>query len=170
MSAPTPAAPGRPDRRTRYTWAHLLVAAWLALALVAAAAGRTLPVARWLAVHLFLLGAATTAVLLWSEHFAVALLHARQPAERWSRARLLGANLAVLGALTGVWAELPALTAAACLLLVAAVAAHLVVLVRLGRGALGGRLAPVVGYYRAAAAALVAGVVLGGSLAAAGLG
>jgi nitrite reductase (NO-forming) len=146
------------------------VAAWLGLALLAATAERTLPVARWLAVHLFLLGAATTAILLWSEHFAVALLHARQPDERWSEARLLGANLAVLGVLTGVWAELPALTGAACLLLVAAVTAHLVVLVRLGRGALGGRLKPVVGYYRAAAAALVAGAVLGWSLAAGVLG
>ncbi|MGW4896090.1 multicopper oxidase domain-containing protein [Kitasatospora sp. NPDC004240] len=164
------AAAGKPDRRTRYARAHLLVAAWLGLALLAATAERTLPVARWLAVHLFLLGAATTAVLLWSEHFAVALLHARQPSERWSTVRLYGANLAVLGVLTGVWAELPVLTGAACLLLVAAVAAHLVVLVRLGRGALGGRLAPVVGYYRAAAAALLVGVLLGWSLAVAPLG
>ncbi|MFJ3794572.1 multicopper oxidase domain-containing protein [Kitasatospora sp. NPDC090091] len=169
-STRTPAAPGRPDRRTRYARAHVLVAAWLGLALLAATADRTLPVARWLAVHLFLLGGATTAVLLWSEHFAVALLHARQPAERWSRARLLGANAAVLGVLTGVWAELPVLTGAACLALVTAVVAHLVVLVRLGRGALGGRLAPVVGYYRAAAAALVVGALLGWALAAAPLG
>ncbi|RFU42414.1 nitrite reductase [Actinomadura logoneensis] len=151
--------------RGRHLAAHALVAAWAVLALVAASAQPVLPVARWLAVHLFLLGAATTAIMVWSEHFATAMLHARRPDRRWSDARLAGANAGAAGVLGGVWADLPVLTGAGCALLAAAVAAHLVVLVRMGRGALGGRLAPIADYYRAAAVALVAGAVLGWLLA-----
>lgn len=151
--------------KARHLRAHALVVAWLTLALPAATAQQTLPVARWLAIHLFLLGAATTAIVIWSEHFAVALLHAELPDERWSDARLAAVNLAVAGVLVGVWADVPVLTGAACALLVAAVTAHLVVLVRLSRGALGGRLAPIAGFYRVAAAALILGSVLGWLLA-----
>ncbi|MFF0224010.1 multicopper oxidase domain-containing protein [Streptomyces sp. NPDC004629] len=151
--------------KARHLRAHIAVSAWTALALLAATAQQTLPVARWLAIHLFLLGAATTAIMVWSEHFAVALLHARRPDERWSDTRLACVNLAVAGVVLGVWADRPVLTGAACALLVIALTAHLVVLVRLGRGALGGRLAPVVGFYRVGTAALIAGAVLGGLLA-----
>lgn len=151
--------------RGRHLAAHVLVAAWGVLALLAASMQQSLPVARWLAVHLFLLGAATTAIVVWSEHFAVAMLHAPLPDRRWSNARLAGVNAAALGILTGVWADLPVLTGVGCALLIAAITAHLVVLVRMGRGALGGRLAPIADYYRAAAAALIIGAVLGWLLA-----
>ncbi|MEU6548813.1 multicopper oxidase domain-containing protein [Streptomyces sp. NPDC046915] len=151
--------------RGRHLAAHILVAAWAGLALSAASAQQTLPVARWLAIHLFLLGAATTAIVVWSEHFAVAMLHAPVPDRRWSNARLAGVNVGVVGVLSGVWAELPVVTGAGCALLITAVGAHLVVLVRTGRGALGGRLAPIAGYYRAGAAALIIGAVLGWLLA-----
>ncbi|MFF4656030.1 multicopper oxidase domain-containing protein [Streptomyces sp. NPDC001381] len=151
--------------RGRHLAAHVLVGVWATLALLSAGAQETLPVARWLAVHLFLLGAATTAIVVWSEHFAVAMLHTPLPDRRWSDARLAGVNAGALGVLAGVWAERPLLTGAGCALLIAAVAAHLVVLVRLGRGALGGRLAPIADYYRAAAAALIPGAALGWLLA-----
>ncbi|MET7986783.1 multicopper oxidase domain-containing protein [Streptomyces sp. NPDC005281] len=152
-------------QRGRHLAAHALVAAWAGLALLAASAQQTLPVARWLAIHLFLLGAATTAIVVWSEHFTVAMLHTPPPDRWWSNARLAGVNLGVVGVLTGVWADLPVLTGAGCALLVTAIVAHLMVLVRMGRGALGGRLAPIADYYRAAAAALVVGAVLGWLLA-----
>ncbi|WP_327727007.1 multicopper oxidase domain-containing protein [Streptomyces sp. NBC_00487] len=156
--------------KARHLRAHVLVVAWLGLALPAVAAQETLPVARWLAVHMFLLGAVTTAILIWSEHFAVALSHAKIPDARWSAARLATANLAVAGLLAGVWTARSVLTALSAVLLVAAAAAHLVVLVRLGRGALGGRLKPIVSFYRAATAALIAGAVLGWMLATGGAG
>ncbi|NGO41742.1 multicopper oxidase domain-containing protein [Streptomyces ureilyticus] len=156
--------------RARHLRAHVLVVGWLGLALLAVAAQETLPMARWLAVHMFLLGAVTTAILIWSEHFAVALLHAKIPDERWSTARLVIANLAVAGLLIGVWTAPPVLTAVSAALLVAVATAHLVMLVRLGRGALGGRLRPVVSYYRAATVALIAGAVLGWLLATGGTG
>ncbi|WP_206188772.1 multicopper oxidase domain-containing protein [Streptomyces hirsutus] len=160
-----PSGSKRSRMRARHLAAHAVVAGWAVLTLVAASAQQTLPVARWLAIHLFLLGAATTAIVVWSEHFAVAMLHAELPDRRWSDVRAAGVNLGVVCVLAGVWADLPALTGAGCALLVGAIGAHLVVLVRLGRGALGGRLAPVVGYYRAAAAALIVGAVLGWLLA-----
>ncbi|MEV5575077.1 multicopper oxidase domain-containing protein [Spirillospora sp. NPDC052269] len=156
--------------RSRHLVAHAVVAAWVVLALLAGSVQHTLPVARWLAVHLFLLGAATTAIMVWSEHFATAMLHAQRPDRHWSDARLAGANLGVVGVLGGVWADLPALTGAGCVLLIPAVAAHLVVLVRMGRGALGGRLAPIADYYRAAAMALIVGAALGWLLAAGKVG
>ncbi|MCT7352018.1 multicopper oxidase domain-containing protein [Streptomyces sp. 15-116A] len=151
--------------RSRHLAAHVLVAAWVVLALLAASVQQTLPAARWLAVHLFLLGAATTAIVVWSEHFAVAMLHAKLPDRRWSNTRLAGVNLGAVGVLTGLWADRPELTGVGCALLITAVGAHLVVLVRMGRGALGGRLAPIADYYRAAAAALIIGAVLGWLLA-----
>lgn len=152
-------------QRGRHLAAHALVAAWAVLALSAASAQQTLPVARWLAIHLFLLGAATTAIVVWSEHFAVAMLHTRLPDRRWSNGRLAGVNIGAVGVLTGVWTDRPVLTGAGCALLVTGITAHLVVLVRMGRGALGGRLAPIADYYRAAAAALIVGAVLGWLLA-----
>ncbi|MFJ5560745.1 multicopper oxidase domain-containing protein [Streptomyces sp. NPDC093250] len=155
----------RSGLRSRHLAAHVLVAAWVVLTLSAASVQQTVPAARWLAVHLFLLGAATTAIVVWSEHFAVAMLHAPLPDRRWSNTRLAGVNVGAVGVLTGLWTDLHVLTGVGCALLIAAVGAHLVVLVRMGRGALGGRLAPIADYYRAAAAALIIGAVLGWLLA-----
>lgn len=160
-----PSRAPRSDLKSRHLRAHVVVVVWLALAAAAATTQNSLPVARWLAIHLFLLGAVTTAIVVWTEHFAVALLHARLPDPRWSDARLALVNLGVGGVLTGVWADIPALTGAGCTILVAAIAAHLVTLLRMGRGALGGRLAAVVGFYRAAAVALIGSAVLGWLLA-----
>nr|WBO75863.1 multicopper oxidase domain-containing protein [Streptomyces sp. SBE_14.2] len=156
--------------RARHLRAHVLVVTWLGLALLAVAAQDSLSISRWLAVHMFLLGAVTTAILIWSEHFAVALLHARLPDERLGTARLATANIAVAGLLIGVWSATPVLTAVFAALLVAAATAHLVMLVRLGRGALGGRLKPIVSSYRAATAALIAGTLLGWLLSNGGAG
>ncbi|WP_207957786.1 multicopper oxidase domain-containing protein [Streptomyces sp. YIM 98790] len=159
-----PVLPGQ-RRAGRHLRVHAVIAGWLVLALAAAAGHDWLPVARWLAVHLLLLGAVSTAVFHWSEHFATAVLHARTPDERWSDVRLAGLNLSVAAVLTGVRADLPVLAGAGALGVIAAVSAHLVVLVRMGRGALGGRLTPVAGYYRVAAVALVLGAAIGGTMA-----
>ncbi|MDB1088309.1 multicopper oxidase domain-containing protein [Streptomyces sp. ACA25] len=151
--------------RTRHLRAHAAVVAWLALALLAVAAHDSLPVARWLAVHLFLLGGVSTALMVWSEHFTVAMCHARLPDPRWSDARLAGLNVSVVAVLAGVWADLPAAIAVGAIGVIAAVLAHLTVLVRLGRGSLGGRLGPIARYYKAGALALVLGAALGALLA-----
>ncbi|MBB6174500.1 nitrite reductase (NO-forming) [Nocardiopsis mwathae] len=174
-AAPTPERP-RPGAssasapRVRHLRAHVVIVVWLALALITATTQHTLPVAHWLAIHLFLLGAVTTAIMVWTEHFAVAMLHAPPPDPRWGGVRLIALNVSAVAVLTGVAVDWPVLAGVGTLGVVAAIIGHVAALVRLGRGALGGRLAPVVGYYRLAGVALIAGAVLGGLLATGALG
>jgi len=138
------------------------VLAWLAAAVLSAPLG----LAAWLPVHLFLLGAVSTAIFIWSEHFAVAVLHARQPPRRAATIRLAGLNLGavivVVGRLAG-WA--PVLGFGATVTLVA-VGAHGWMLWRLRRQGFGGILAGVVTYYLAAVGALLAGGAIGAALGA----
>jgi nitrite reductase (NO-forming) len=159
--------PSRPAGR-RKSWhlrANAFVLAYLALAVLAVPLHDELPVPRWLAIHLLLLGAVTNAIVTWGEHFAVALLRAPNPAQRQSAARLAGLNVAIVGVLVGVAYDLPALTVGAATLLVLVVGAHFVSLVRIAHGALQGRFAGTVRFYLAAAVALIVGVVLGTLLA-----
>ncbi|WP_219510744.1 multicopper oxidase domain-containing protein [Nonomuraea ceibae] len=155
--------------RPRASWhlrANAIVVGWLGLTLATALAGDALPAPRWLLVHVFLLGAVSTAILIWSEHFAVALLRARAPARHGSLARLALLNAATAAILYGVAAGpwQPAVAGAA--VVVAVVLWHAYVLVTLLRRALPGRFGHVIGWYVSAAVALAAGGALGGLLAA----
>lgn len=147
-------------------WANALVLAWLAAAAAFAglAAGGVDAVPAWLAVHAFLLGGATTAIVVWSEHFAVAVLRAPAVDRRWSVARLGTLTAGQIAVLAGVLTSGTPLVVAGATGVAAAVAAHGVVLWRLRRRGLGGRLAGVVDYYLAACLALLSGAVLGGLL------
>ena len=147
---------------TRSAW-HVrtgaVVLAWLAAAGVVAALHRQIPAASWLMVHLLLLGAVTTALLVWSWHFSVAVL--RTPAARTRRAeaaRLVAANVGVLAVAAGVTVDQPLLITAGAVLLAAAIVAHLVALVRLLRAALPSRFALTVHAYVAAAILLIPGI------------
>ncbi len=144
--------------------ANAVVVAWLGLTVLAALAGEALPAPRWLLVHLFLLGAVTSAILIWSEHFTVTLLHARPPDARWSAARLgtanAGTSVVLVGATLGPWW----MAAAGAAVIVAVVIWHTAVLVRSRRRALPGPFAHVVPWYMAAGAALAAGGLMGGLL------
>ena len=151
-----------PQRRRsrRHVAAAGVVLAYLLAAGVAAARGET-----WLALHLAMLGAATNAIVVWSEHFTAALLHAPAAGERAALARLAALNLAVVAVLGGVRAGHPALAAAGAGLLAAVVGVHAAGLTgRLRRG-LGGPLGGTVWFYAAAGAALLAGAGLGVLLA-----
>lgn len=167
LSTKPPEEPPRPGVR-RKTWhlrANAVVLAYLALAVLAVVVRGDLPVPRWLAIHLLLLGAVTNAIVTWSEHFSVALLRAPNPSQRLSAARLAGLNVAVVGVLIGVAYDVNLLTLLAASLLVAVVGAHLASLVLVARGALQGRFAGTVRFYLAGGVALLAGVVLGTLLA-----
>ncbi|WP_273651678.1 multicopper oxidase domain-containing protein [Cellulomonas fimi] len=150
---------------TRASWhlrANALVGAWLVTAVVATLVHRNVPAAPWLMVHLLLLGAVSTAILVWSQHFADTLLRRPAPGgRRGHTARLaahtLGAVLVVAGLLASVWA----LVVAGGVLVAAGAVAHVVVLARQGRGALPSRFGPMVRYYVAASALLPVGVTLG---------
>ncbi|GAA4930893.1 hypothetical protein HD597_004945 [Nonomuraea thailandensis] len=166
-AGPRPGEP--PPGRPRASWhlrANAIVVGWLALTVVAVPAGEVLPAPRWLLIHVLLLGAVSTAILIWSEHFTVALLRVRTPPRRGSLARLALLNAGTIAVLAGVPAASWQVAAAGAALVVGVVLGHAAVLVRLVRQALPGRFGHVIGWYVSAAVALAAGGVLGGLLAA----
>ena len=66
---------------------------WLAPLVLSRVAHPFVPAPRWLMVHLLLLGAVTHAILVWSRHFADALLRSPRAGDRRGRAgRLLAAQ------------------------------------------------------------------------------
>ncbi|WP_206448398.1 multicopper oxidase domain-containing protein [Agrococcus sp. KRD186] len=140
---------------------------WLLLLVLVTIAHRDLPAPRWLMLHVLLLGAATHAILVWSQYFSFALLRSKQSSSDRSRQtwRLAlsnaGAALVVIGVPLGVWP----VTVAGAALLIAAVAWHAASLVSRLRGALAGRFGRTVRYYVAAAAFLIVGASLGTWLA-----
>jgi nitrite reductase (NO-forming) len=98
---------------------QLLAAGGVTLALGDRVAGGT-----WLALHLVLLGGLTNAIVVWSEHFAAALLRVPRAGERAAAARALALNLGVLAVLGGVHAGRPAPAAGGAWLVGAVVVAH----------------------------------------------
>ncbi len=140
---------------------------WLTTALLVAAFGRALPAADWLVVHLVLLGAVTHAVMVWSTHFAQALLKTPQTVDghreqgRRLALLLLGSFLVFVGVPTGWWwvTLTGAVTAAAAVLW------HGAQLWRRLRVALPGRFRVTIRYYLAAAACMPVGATFGALLA-----
>lgn len=136
---------------------------WLVATAAAALLHTALPAPRWLMIHLLLLGAVSHSILVWSRHFADALLHT--PAHAGDRRRqstrlaLLNAGtaLVVAGILAG---RLPATAAGAAAVAVAALW-HGGSLVAQLRAALPARFAMTVRYYVAAAALLPVGALFG---------
>jgi nitrite reductase (NO-forming) len=124
-------------------------------------AGRVIPDSGWLALHLVLLGAVTNAIVMWSEHFSAALLHASPVGDRAALARTAALNLGVLTVLVGVHRGQPTLTAIGAGLLGLVVVAHALTLVAWLRRGLAAGLANTVQYYVAAGGALLSGIGLG---------
>lgn len=143
--------------------------AYLAMIVVVGFLHPFLPHWRWLLIHLLLLGAATNAILVWSTHFAGAVLRAPVPAaRRGEAARLVLLNAGVIGVLVAGTTGPSWLAVPTSALVFAAVAAHLAALaVRLHR-ALPAPLAVTVHYYLIAAVALLVGIPAGGWMLAAG--
>ncbi|MBC7557902.1 MAG: multicopper oxidase domain-containing protein [Dermatophilaceae bacterium] len=166
MTGPRPPAGQRP-RRSWHLRANAVVLAYVALSIltVVLQGWPALPMPRWLAVHLLLLGAVTNAIVTWTEHFAVALLRARQPSRRAAAGRLAALNLAILGILCGVAHGLATVTLVSATLLAVVVLAHLGSLLRIARHALMGRFAGTVRFYVVAGIALVVGITFGTLLA-----
>lgn len=136
---------------------------WLLLLVGAVLAHPFVPAPRWLMIHLLLLGAVSHSILVWSQHFADALLHTSpRPGDARARStRLLllngGVAIVVAGVLTDVW-PVTAVGAAGVAL---AAGWHGVALVRQMRRALPARFGTTVRYYVAAAALLPVGALLG---------
>ncbi|SCG53835.1 hypothetical protein [Micromonospora halophytica] len=172
-TGPAPAGPGAPAPVTgpaaagtgRANWHRRVAAlplAYLAALVVLGFVHPFLPTWRWAAIHLLLLGAASNAIVVWSTHFAAAVLRASAPdSRRTQAARLVTLNVGVLAVLVAGTADRPWLGVGGAALLFAAVAAHLVGLARRLRRALPARFTVTVHYYLAAAVALLAGVPVG---------
>lgn len=125
------------------------------------------PGADWLLVHLVLLGAMTHSAMVWSTHFAQALLktpeHVDDRTHQNRRICLLlaGSACVLAGVPTGIWP----VTVTGAALVTAAVLLHGAALWRRLRHALPARFRVTVHYYLAAVAAVPAGAGLGAWLA-----
>ena len=156
------------SRRDWYLATNAIVLAWIVAALVAVGVHRFVDQPLWLLVHVPLLGAATAAILIWSQHFADTLL--RRPAS--------GGRLGL-----GVRLGLHTVGAAMVVAGVLVAATPLVVVRRLGRrrrhprarcdhraaepqSALPTRFGPLARYYVAASAVFLLGIGAGVALAA----
>jgi nitrite reductase (NO-forming) len=150
------------SRKAWYGVTNSLVAAWLLAAVVVMIAQRSIPTADWLEVHLTLLGGASSAIIIWSQHFADTLLRRGARAGRTGLSIRLavhtaGAVAVVIGMVTVSW---PVVTVGAALVVGAAIAQATSLTLQV-RGALPSRFGTLVRYYVVAALFLVVGVVLG---------
>ncbi len=155
----------------RNLWLHALVLAWFVAEAVLVVVHRFVPEALWLMVHVLMLGAVSTAILVWSQHFADTMLRRQAPGGRPLHvarlaAHTVGALLVVAGLLTDVWG----LVVAGGVLVGAGAITHATVLVLQGRGALPSRFGGLVRYYVVAAVCLPVGVTLGVLMARGGAG
>jgi nitrite reductase (NO-forming) len=144
---------------------------WIVATVVVTLVHPFVPAPRWLMIHLLLLGAVSHSIVVWSQHFADALLHTAprpQDARRRSR-RLVVLNGGVLVVVTGVLSDAWPVTAAGATAVAVAACDHGVCLVGQMRRALPARFGMTVRYYVAAAALLPVGALLG-VLMARGLG
>jgi nitrite reductase (NO-forming) len=155
------------QRRNWYLLMNALVVAWLVAAAIAVIVHRFVPYALWLMVHLTLLGAASTAILIWSQHFADTLLRRSAYGGRKSLgARLIAHTVGVIAVVAGILSGFWGVVVAGALIVGVNALWHAGLLWRQLRAALPARFRPLVRYYIAAAVALAVGVGLGAWLAA----
>lgn len=154
--------------RPRLRW-HLAansgVLAWLVGLVGVSLAHPFLPESRWLLVHLLLLGAVTNAVLVWSAHFADALLKNPSPSRRGQVVRLVVLNAGVVAVVAGIVTGTWSLTLVGAVGVGAAAAAHGAAIALQAHRALPSRFGASVRYYVAASACLPVGAALGTLLA-----
>lgn len=160
--APAPSPRWRASAARRaHAGGHVVVGVWLFAALTVACVHPFVPMARWLMVHLLLLGAVSSAVLIWSRHFTVTLLRVPERGVIPLAWRLVGMNAGALTLITGLLAGRPPVILAGGTLVAATALGHGIGLARTARRALATRFVIVVRYYVAAATALALGAVLG---------
>lgn len=158
-------AGGRPVDRGRWALRDRPGVVWLVLAALLAFVHPFVPESRWLMVHLVLLGAVTHSIVVWSNHFADALLKTGGEPRSLVNRRLVLLIVGVLAVLVGVPTALWPVTVAGATLASLAVAWHGWSLWRRLRHALPGRFRVTIRYYLAAAACMVLGAGLGATLA-----
>ncbi|QIK84157.1 multicopper oxidase domain-containing protein [Sanguibacter sp. HDW7] len=170
--APRPTRPSGAPRplSARSSWhlaANAPVVVWLLATVAVSLVHREVAASAWLLVHLTLLGAATNAILVWSAHFADALLRRRvdDRSRRGQAVRLVVLNVGVLTTVVGMVVSQWVVTLVGASVVGLAVAWHGAALARSTRGALTGPLAVCVRFYVAAAWLLPLGAAAGVLLA-----
>jgi nitrite reductase (NO-forming) len=154
------------SRRNWYLATNSVVLGWILLTIVAVGVHRFVDQPLWLMVHLPLLGAATAAILIWSQHFADTLLRRTAPGGRAGLGLRLGAHtVGALMVVAGVMTASLALIVAGAVVVGAAIVAHAVLLGIQSHGALPARFAPLVRYYIAAAVVFLGGIAIGAVMA-----
>jgi hypothetical protein len=108
----TPEVRHRPNspRGPVFIWGNVVVLSWLAVAVALLAIHDALGLTSWIALHALLLGAVTTAIVVWSEHFAVALCRMPSPPARRLALGLTALTVFVVPVLAGVSADISVLT------------------------------------------------------------
>ncbi|MDT0164262.1 multicopper oxidase domain-containing protein [Actinotalea sp. AC32] len=145
---------------------NALVLLWLVAAAAVAVGHRWVPSAGWLMVHLLLLGAVSTAILVWSAHFAEAVRRRPLRGGRPHQAARLALHTAgALTVVTGLLTGLEAVVVGGAVAVAAAAVWHAAVLTELGRSSLGVRLGWTTWFFVAAALAMPVGATLGVVLA-----
>jgi nitrite reductase (NO-forming) len=167
-AAPVPGRPGT-GRATWHRWANAPTLVWLLAIAVLSGIHRGVPAAGWLLTHLALLGAATNAIMVYSWHFAEALLRLPVPSRRALAARLALLNLGAAVAMAGVVGQMWPATVAGAAAVGAAAGWHGIALLLRVRRALPSRFASTLRYYLAACALLPLGAAAGALLALPGL-
>ncbi len=138
---------------------------WLVALVVVVLFHRNIPVSGWLMVHLLLLGAVTNSILVWSWHFAQALLRGPTPDSRLMAARLVVLNAAVVTVVAGMIGDVWVLTLVGSIGVGLVVAWHAVALGLRALRALPSRFGPTVWYYVSACLLLPVGAGVGAALA-----
>jgi len=145
-----------------YPLTNGLVALWLVATAIVVLVHRSVPGGGWLMVHLLLLGAVSTAILVWSQHFADSLLRRPVPGgRRWQAVRLLGHSAGAVLVVVGVSGRVWSLVLAGGVLVAVVAIAHAATIAVQSRGALPSRFGPLVRFYLAAGSALIIGVGIG---------
>ncbi|MDN4522748.1 multicopper oxidase domain-containing protein [Mycolicibacterium austroafricanum] len=143
-----------------------VVFAWLVAVLVVALAHRAIPLSGWLLVHLLGLGAAGNAILIWSRHFADALLRRPPvPARTAEVLRIAAFNAGAVAVIVGMLARFWPVVLVGGVVVGGAGLAHGATLLRQLRTALPARFGVTVRYYVAATACLAVGAGLGVAMA-----
>lgn len=154
-------------RRRWHQGVNGLVLLWLAAAGVVAVAHRWIPAAPWLMTHLLLLGAASTAILIWSAHFAQAVRRRPLPGGVAGQTiRLAGHTVGAVAVVVGLLTGTQSAVVGGGVLVAAVALWHAAALVELGRHrGFGGRLGWTSRYFVGSALALPVGVWFGVRLA-----
>lgn len=149
---------------SRASWhrrAGAVVLIWLVAAVVVSIFHRNLPSANWLLLHLLLLGAASNAILIWSDHFATSLLRLPDTPVKIRVTRMILLNLGIIGVIVGVVGQVKIAVYIGALLLVVTIVWHVVSMLVRKRKALLSRFFVSVYYYAAAGILFVGVVALG---------